>query len=172
MTGLSIVIASEARQSSFLHKKCLWRLCSKREQLLFLQLSRPVNSSEMDRRASLAMTGAGCRHCERSAAIHAPAPRPNMDRHGLWPRDDGGLGCCVSLRAQRGNPCLVSPARQVLNKKEISVHDQNRYRGHRLRGFVQCRPAGAAQRGGGSGSGCGQGGCHFAGPFTHRGCRH
>ena len=57
MTGLSIVIASEARQSSFLHKKCLWRLCSKREQLLFLQLSRPVNSSEMDRRAALAMTG-------------------------------------------------------------------------------------------------------------------
>jgi len=28
------------------------------------------------------------RHCERSAAIHASAPSP-IDRHGLWPRDDG-----------------------------------------------------------------------------------
>ena len=43
---------------------------------------------------------AGVRHCERSAAIHAPAPRPNMDRHGLRPRDD--------------EPVIASEARQSM----------------------------------------------------------
>ena len=100
MTGLGFVIASAAWQSSFCVSKVPLALMQKAQAAIVFVVIKGCEQFGDGSPRCARDDGAGFRHCERSVAIHALAPRPNMDRLGLRPRDDGaGEGARVGTDA-------------------------------------------------------------------------